>query len=122
VWVKQCLGRCYAALNGRLPWQRQPLFKIKLLNEDGAFVEEWFARVLTTIPENSGNWDPVSKFVLMRKSPAAVTLQVFSVRNIIGWAHVIPEIATSSKPGDGQNQRWIVNSYIDLAPWNDEYN
>jgi len=39
VWVKQCPGRCYGALNGRLPWQLQLLFKIKLLNADGAYVE-----------------------------------------------------------------------------------
>jgi len=38
VWVQQRPGRCYGALNGRLPWQLQRLFKIKLLNEDGAFV------------------------------------------------------------------------------------
>jgi hypothetical protein len=34
VWVKQCLGRWYGTLNGRLPWQLQPLFNIKLLKED----------------------------------------------------------------------------------------
>jgi len=39
VWEKQRLWRCHGALNGRLPWQLQRLFKIKLLNEDGAFVE-----------------------------------------------------------------------------------
>jgi len=39
VWVKQRPGRCYGALNGRLPWQLQRLFKIILQNEDGAFVE-----------------------------------------------------------------------------------
>jgi len=49
VWVKQLPGRCYGALNGRLPWQLQRLFKIKLLNEDGAFVEYWLALALTTI-------------------------------------------------------------------------
>jgi hypothetical protein len=31
VWVNQCPGRCYGALNGRLPWQLQWLFKINLL-------------------------------------------------------------------------------------------
>jgi len=122
VWVKQCPGRCYGALNGRLPWQLQRLFKIKLQNEDGAFVEYWIALALTTIPENSGNLDPVSKFVQVRNAPAAVALQVFSVGNIVGCAHVIPEIATSSKTGDGRNVRWIVNSHIDLATWNDVYN
>jgi len=122
VWVKQRPGRCYGALNGRLPWQLQRLFKIKLLNEDGAFVEYWLALALTTIPENSGNLDPVSKFEQVRKAPAAVALQVFSVGNIVGSAHVIPEIAASSKTGDGRNERWIVNSHIDLATWNDVYN
>ena len=28
VWVKQCQGRCYGALNGRLLWLLQQLFKI----------------------------------------------------------------------------------------------
>jgi len=41
VWVKQRMGRFYGALNGRLSWQLQRLFKIKLLNEDGAFIEYW---------------------------------------------------------------------------------
>jgi len=122
VWVKQCPGRCYGALNGRLPWQLQQLFKIKLLNEDGAFVEYWLALALTTIPENSGNLDPISKFVQVRKAPAAVALQVFSVGNIVGCTQVIPGIATSSKTGDGRNEQWIVNSHIDLATWNDVYN
>jgi hypothetical protein len=43
-----------------------------------------------------GNVDPVSKFVYMRNSPADIALHVFSVRIIVGWAHVIPETATSS--------------------------
>ena len=122
VWVKQCPGRCYGALNGRVPWQLQQLFKIVLQNDDWGFVEYWLALALTTIPENSGNLDPVSKFVQVTKAPAAVALQVFSVGNIVGCAHISPEIATSSKTGDGRNERRIVNSHIDLATWNDEYN
>jgi hypothetical protein len=104
VWVKQRLGRCYGALNGRLPWQLQRLFKIKLLTEDGAFVEYWLALALTTIPENSGNLDPVSKFVQVRQAPAAIDLHVFRVGNIVGCARVIPLIATISKKGDGRNE------------------
>jgi len=96
VWVKQRPGRCYGALNGHLLWQLQRLLKIKLQNDDGAFVDHWLALALTTIPENSGNLDPVSKFVQVRTAPAAIALQVFSVGNIIGCPHVIPEIATSS--------------------------
>jgi hypothetical protein len=79
VWVNQRPGRCYGTLNGRLPWQLQRLFKIKLLHDDGAFVEYWLPLALTTIPENLGNLDHVSKFVQVRKAPAAVALQVFSV-------------------------------------------
>jgi len=59
---------------------------------------------LTTIPGNSGNLDPASKFVQVRNVPAAVALQVFGLRNIIGRAHVIPEIATSTKTGDRRNK------------------
>jgi len=62
--------------NGRLPWQLQRLFKIGLLNEVGHFIEYRLARALTTIPANSVNWYLVSKFVQVRKAPAAVALQL----------------------------------------------
>jgi len=39
VWVTQRPGRCYGALNERLPWKLQRLFKMKLQNEDGACIE-----------------------------------------------------------------------------------
>jgi len=58
----------------------------------------------------------------VKEALAAVALQVFSVGNIVGCAYVIPELATSSKTGDGQNEQWIVNSHMDLATWNDVYN
>ena len=122
VWVTQRPGRGYGVLNGCLPWQLQRLFKIKLLNEDGAFIEYWFALALTTIPENSGNLDPGSKFGQVRIAPAAVALQVFCVGNIVGWAHIIPRIAASSNTGDSRNERWILNIHIDLATWHDVYN
>jgi hypothetical protein len=122
VCLEQRLRRCYSVLNGRLPWQLQQLYTIKLLNIDGAFVEYWLALAFTTIPGNSGNLDPILKFVQVRKSLAAVASQVFSVGSIVGCAHLIQEIATSSKTGDGWNKRWIVNSHIDLASWNDLYN
>jgi hypothetical protein len=118
----QCLERCYGALNGSLPWQLQSLLKITLQNENGSFVGYWLGLPLTTIPENPGNLNPVSKIVQVRKAPAAVALQVFSVGNIVGCAHLFPEIATSSKTGDGQNELWIVINHLDLATWNDVYN
>jgi len=76
---------------------------------------------LTTILENLGNLDPFLKFVQVRKALAAVALQVFSVGNIVSCVQGIPEIATTTKTGDGQNERSIVNNHIDLATWNDVY-
>jgi len=122
VWVQQRPGRCYGAVNGRLLWQLQRLLKIKLLNENGAFIKCWWALALTTIPENSGNLNPVLKFVQFTKALAAVVFQVFSVGNIVGCGHIIQVIAASSKTGDGRNAQWIVNSNIDLATWTDVYN
>jgi hypothetical protein len=121
VLVKQPPGRCYGALNAGLQWQLQQVFKITLQNEDGAFVDYSLALVLTTLPENSGNLDPVSIFEQVRKASTASALQGFSVGNMVGSMHVIPEVATSSKTGDGRNERCIVNSHIDLATWNHVY-
>jgi len=122
VWVMHHQGRFYGTLNGRLPWQWQQLYKINLLNEDGAFVEYWWVLALTTIPANSANTDPVSKSVQMRQSPAAIALQVLRVGNIVSCATENPFIATSSNSGDGRNKQRIVNSHIDLATWIDVYN
>jgi len=122
VWVNHHPGRCYGALNGHLPWQLHRLLKIKLLHKDGCFVEYSFTLAVTKIPENSGNLDPVSKFVQVRQAPPAFALQISSVGNNVGCVHVIPEIDTGSKTGDGRNERWIVNSHIDLVTWNEVYN
>jgi hypothetical protein len=95
---------------------------MKLQIEDGAFVGYCLPLALPTIPENLGNLDPVSNFVHVKKVPAAITFQGFSVGNIIGCAHVIPDIVTSTKTWDGRNKQWIVNSQIDLETWKDVYN
>jgi len=122
VWAKQPPGKCYGELNGHLPWQLQPQFKFMLQNKNSAFVEYWLALALTTILENSGNFDPVSKFVQMINTASTLALQVRGVGNIVGCEHVIPEIASGSKTRAGPNERWIVNSHIDLVTGNDVYN
>jgi hypothetical protein len=78
-------------------------------------VEYWLALALTTRPENSGNFDPISKLVQVRQASAAGALEVISVGNIVGCAHLIPEIATSNQTGGEWTKRWIVNSHIDLG-------
>jgi len=121
LWVKQCLVRCYGVLIGHLLWQLQRLFNMYLLNNDGAFVEYSLALAITTIPENSCKLDPNSKFVQVWEAPAAGALQVFSVGNIFGGAHVIPEIAIISNTGNRRNEWWIGNSHINLPTSNDAY-
>jgi len=113
---------CWGALDGRLPWQLQWLFKITLQNEDGALVEYWVAQPLTTIVENSGNLDPVLKFLQLIKAWASIFLHVFRVGHIIGCAHAIQEIVACSRTGDERTERGIGNSYIHLATRNDVYN
>jgi hypothetical protein len=85
-------------------------------------VENWLALALTTIPDNPGKLDRVSKFVQVRNAPAAVGLHVLSMGNIVGYSHRIPKKATSIMAGNGRNERWIVNSHIARATWNDVYN
>jgi len=85
-------------------------------------LEYCLALALTAIPENLGNFDPILTSLQVRKAPAAVALKVFSMGNIVGCAHIIPEITASGKTGDGRNERWIVNSHLDLVTWNDVYN
>jgi hypothetical protein len=99
-------GDIYSAKGNPLtsPMATATTIQIKLQNEDGAFVEYWLALALTKVPENSHNLDPVSKFVQVKKAPAGVALEVFSMGNIVDCAHVIREIATSSKTRDGQNK------------------
>jgi len=106
--ANECPKRCNGVLNRPLPWKPQQLFKINLLNADSAFVEYWLALGLATSPENSGNLEHVSKFVQLRKAPAAVALHCLSVGNIVS------EIATKSKAGDGQNKQWIVHTHTGL--------
>jgi hypothetical protein len=86
------LGRCCGAQNGRLPWQLQQLFKIKQQNDNGAFVEYWVSLAITTIPDNMGTLDPVSKIGQLRNAPAASALPVAIAKTIAAFAHVIPEI------------------------------
>jgi len=105
-------------LNGCLLWQPQRLFKFKLQNEDGGLVEDWLALALRTIPENPGNLDPVLECILVRKTPAAVPLRVFSMGHMVSCAEVIPQIATSTKTGDGRTERWIDISHINEVTWN----
>jgi hypothetical protein len=84
VWVMHRPGKCYGTLTVCLPWYVLQLFKITLHKEDVAAVESLLAQALTSTPEDSGNLDPISKFVHVRKAPTAVSIHVFQVGNIVG--------------------------------------
>ena len=120
VWVRQRPGPVYGALRGRLPCQLLRLFKLRFRNDGGIWVDHWMAFALTTVAENSGNVDPISKLAQVRVPPTSrARYQVFSAGNIVGCAHVIPE-KPSKDPT--MNERWVVNSHIDLMTWNEVYN
>jgi hypothetical protein len=78
--------------------------------------------VLTTIPENLGKMDLICNIVQVRKALAAMALEVFSVGNLVGCVHIIPEIATRPQTGGGHHQRRRFNSHIDLVTLNDVNN
>ena len=122
VWVKHLPGRLHGALIGSLPWQQQQLFKIKLLNVDGVFVEHLLALTLRTIPDNLGKLNTISKFVQVRKPLVVIGLQCFSIGNIVGCTHRFQTIATSSNRGDRWKERGIVTRHMELGTWNDVYN
>jgi len=77
--------------------------QIILLNEDGAFIEYWLAWHSPQYLITRVTFIP-SRILQVRKSLAAIALQVCSMGSIFCCAHIIPEIATSSKTGDGQNE------------------
>jgi hypothetical protein len=76
---------------------------------------------LTTLPENCGMLDPVSKFIEARQAWAPVTWHVFILGNIVGSDHVFPGVATSSGTVDERNEQWIVNGHIGLVSQNDVF-
>jgi hypothetical protein len=102
-------------LNGHLSWLPQRRFKFNLLHDDGSFILYWLALALTRMPEHSDDMVSVLKFVQVRNALAAVAFHVWSSGNMISWAHVILGRATSSNSEDGQNERWILNSHMNLA-------
>jgi hypothetical protein len=108
----------YGALQGRLPWKILRLFKVKHRNDEGHEIENWLAFAQTTIPENGGHMDTVSSFINVRLPPPSAGFRVVSAGNIVGCAHVIPQRAFTDQE---KNDRWIVNSHIDLMTWNVVY-
>jgi len=74
---------------------------------------------LAAIPADLGNFDAMSKFLHVRKAPAAGALEVLRVRNIIGCTHRILNAAISSNTEDERYQWWISNCHMDLATGND---
>jgi len=96
--------RCYDGVNAHLSSQLQRLSEIKLLNEDGAFVEYWLALALTTMPWNSGNLDPVSKLVQVWQALAWFAMHVLSMGNIVRSTRIFLEIVPSSNTGARWNK------------------
>ena len=122
VWVQIARPRegqelPYKALQGRLPYRMLRLFKLHVIHARG---EEtfWLAYVELTRPANGGMPEMASKLVRVIKPMRGEKNAVISAGNIVGAAHVIPEVPLSA---GAENTGWVVNSHIDLATWNDVY-
>jgi len=66
-------------------------------------VEYWLAIILTTLPENSGNLDPLSKYVQVSTEPLANDLDVWSMQNIVDSKQRCQQIANRKQSADGRD-------------------
>ena len=103
----------YGALRGRLPYRL--LKRFKLSAEGGPF---WCAFVQTMTTAAGGTPERVSSMVKVIKPATGSGCTVISSDKIGGAAHLIPEEPDCSLI---KNKGWLVNSYVDLATWNEVY-
>jgi hypothetical protein len=93
------------------------LFKLRVvhLNGENTF---WLGYIQVTKPASGGMPESASQLVRVVKQSFGGAYAVISAGNIVGADHLIPEEPISSKL---ENIEWLVNSYIDLATWNNDY-
>jgi hypothetical protein len=101
----------YGALRGRLPYHLLKLFK---LSADGGLF--WCAFVQTTTPAAGDIPERASSMVKVTQPTTGSGYTVISSHSIGGAAHLIPEEPDCLGIS---NKGWMLNSYIDLATWNE---
>jgi len=108
LWVQAGSEEIYGALRGRLPSKLVVLFKIRDCSQDTV---RWLADLQMLSPVNSGRPSDIHSLVTVQLREDAREFTLVDIGTILGLAHLIPE-------GD---QRWLVNSRIDLRTFNEIY-
>jgi len=98
----------YGALRGRLLAKLVALFKIRDCSQDTV---RRLAGLQMLSPVNSGQPSDIHSLVTVHLREDAREFTLVDIGTILGLAHLIPK-------GD---QRWLVNSRIDLRTFNEIY-
>jgi hypothetical protein len=118
VWVKpsnkhEVEEPAYGTLRGRMPYCLLKLFKLSV--NGGPF---WCAFTQTTTPVAGGTPEVAPSMVRVIKPTTDSGHMVICGNRISGTVHLILEEPDCSEI---KNKRWLVNSHIDLATWNEVY-
>jgi hypothetical protein len=109
VWVQTGGEEMYGALRGRLPGKLIALLKLRDYRDAGRVYRLACIQMLNAL--NSGRPSEFHDLVTVQLRPDARKFTIVEIGTILGLAHLIPE-------GD---QRWLVNSRIDLRTFNEIY-
>jgi len=99
----------FGALRGRLPAKLVPLLKIRDPRSKDTVRRVTGVQLLT--PVNSGRVSDLHGLVTVQMKEDTRGFTIVDVGTILVLAHLIPE----------KDQRWLVNSQIDLRTFNEVY-
>jgi hypothetical protein len=109
VWVQAAGEHMYGALRGRLPAKLQALIKIRDLTHHGTVRRLAIVQMLSAV--DSGRPSDAHGLVTVQLKEDIREFTIVDIGTILGIAHLIPVT----------EQRWLVNSHIDLRTFNDIY-
>jgi hypothetical protein len=109
VWVQTGGEEMYGALRGRLPGKLIALIKLRDYRDTSRVYRLACIQMLNAV--NSGCPSEFHDLVTVQQRPDARKFTIFKIGTILGLAHLIPE----------SDQRWLVNSRIDLRTFNEIY-
>ena len=99
----------YGVLRGRLPARLVALLKIRDYRFDDTVRQVAGVQMLT--PVNSGRRSDQHGLVTVQMREDARGFTIVDIGTILGLAHLIQE----------EDQRWVINSRIDLSTFNEVY-
>jgi len=111
IWVQAGTEEMYSALRGRLPAKLVALLKIRDYRCDNTDTVRRVASVQILTPGNSGPLSDQHGSVRVQMREDARGFTIVDIGTILGLEHLIPE----------DDRRWLVNSRIDLRPFDEVY-